>query len=122
MLSRGRLYVEQGDLTKAREAYSRALLCFQTILDRRMIYMEVFYIWNSVVRKGLARRALGTLLTSPHSHIPNFLIITSLQRRLCRIAFSSFKLVIEFIYYYNEFFEFTRHVRRPYRRLIIIAI
>ena len=74
-------------------------------------YMEVFYIWNSVVRKGLARRALGILLTSPHSHIPNFLIITSFQRRLYRIAFLSFKLVIEFIYYYNEFFEFIRYVR-----------
>ena len=84
--------------------------------------MEVFYIWNSVVRKGLARRALGILLTSPHSHIPNFLIIASLQRRLYRIAFSSSKLVIEFIYYYNEFFEFTRHVKRPYRRLTIITI
>ena len=49
--------------------------------------MEVFYIWNLVVRKGLARRALGTFLTSPHFHIPNFLIIASFQRRLCRIAF-----------------------------------
>ena len=84
--------------------------------------MEVFYIWNSVVRKGLARRALGTLLTSPHSHIPNFLIIASLQRRLYRIAFSSSKLVIEFIHYHDEFFEFTRHARRPHRRLIVIAI
>ena len=84
--------------------------------------MEVFYIWNSVVRKGLARRALGTLLTSPHSHIPNFLIIASFQRRLYRIAFLPAKLVIEFIYYHDEFFEFTRYARRPYRRPIIITI
>ena len=32
MANRGHLYVKQGELTKARETYSRALLGFQTIL------------------------------------------------------------------------------------------
>ena len=48
----------------------------------------MFYIWNLVVKKGLARRALDILLTSPYFYIPNFLIIISFQRRLYRIAFS----------------------------------
>ena len=33
MLNKGCFYVEQGDLTKAREAYSRGLLSFQNILE-----------------------------------------------------------------------------------------
>ena len=32
MLNRGNLYMEQGELTQAREVYSRALMGFQTIL------------------------------------------------------------------------------------------
>ena len=72
----------------------------------------MFYIWNLVIRKGLARRALGIFLTFSYSYISNFLIITSLQRRLCRIAFSPALYLLDNIIYNSYIYATGRGARR----------
>ena len=72
----------------------------------------MFYIWNFVIKKGLARRALGIFLIFIYFYIPNFLIIVFFQRRLYRIAFLPALRPLNNVIYNSYIYAIGRGARR----------